>query len=948
MRQFLFFLIMSGFFLTAKAQVISYSPAYPNINDSLEIIFNATQGNAALTGVNPVYIHTGVITSKSVNDADWQYKKTPFAAPDSTVLMQSLGNNLFRIKFKIRNWYGFSQNEKVVALAMVFRNFAGTQIGKNADGTDIFIPIFETGFSAKITAPVTRPYITTLNQPLTVRVAANQPSFINLFQNGQIIAQQASTQLLTFTFPANQVGKFWVKFIAESGVQSVRDSIYFVVRDNPVVQDPPSGLGNGINEINDSTVILCLLAPFKNYAYLLGDFNNWEVDPAYYMKRSQNGERYWLEVTGLTPGQEVRFQYFVDGNFKIADPLAEKVLDPNLDASINPVLYPNLIPYPAGKTTEVVSVMQPGEPPFNWQITNFQKPDNRDLVIYELLIRDFASRHTFKVVRDSLGYLKKLGINAIQLMPVTEFDGNESWGYGPNFFFAPDKTYGPKEELKKLIDAAHAEGMAVILDIVLNHMYGLAPQVRLWQDKESSDIWTNNPYCNVEATHAFNVGYDLNHDSPYVREFCDTVLAHWCAEYKIDGFRFDLSKGFTQNVTVNSPNPVGDWSVYDASRIYNIKRMMTRLWQRYPGTYAILEHFAANDEETELANFGCMLWGKAHTQYGQATMGWPTDWDFEGLVSYQAKGWAFHNLVGFMESHDEERLMYSNQQFGNVNGNYSTRTLQNALQRKEAASAVFYTVPGPKMLWMFGELGYDYSINWPTNTNESRTAPKPIKWDYLNNPFRHKLFKATAALIKLHTSYPAFRTSNYDISAFGTQKQVYVSDPSMNCIAITNFDMVTQNVFTGFQHTGLWYDYMTGQSLNVTDVNMTISLPPGGYKVFVDQQIPTPDLSIPDSIFIGFEEPSMESFNTFVSPNPFNQQVKFRYLVNNDQDIQIGIYDLLGREVVSLLNARQSAGIQEIEWDGRDKEGNFVKPGNYFYRISSQDYIDTGKLLRVE
>lgn len=947
MSKFLFSLLLIAFSFSLNAQVITYTPAYPNVNDSLEIIFNASQGNGALNGVSPVYIHTGVITGKSVNDADWQFKKTPFAAPDSTVLMQSLGNNLFRIKFKIRNWYGFSSNEKVIALAMVFRNLSGTQVGKNADGTDIFIPIYDAGYSAKITAPITRPFITAVNQPLTVQVNANQSSFINLFQNGQLVAQQAATQSLSFTFPATQPGKFWVKFVAESGVQSLSDSIYYIVQGSPVVMDPPAGTGNGINEINDSTVVLCLLAPFKNFAYVIGDFNNWEMDPSYFMKRSLNGERYWLEISGLTPGEEVRFQYFVDGSLKVADPFAEKILDPTLDISINPVLYPYLIPYPSGKTTEVVSVMQPGAAPFNWQVTNFQKPDNRDLVIYELLIRDFASRHTFKVVRDSLSYLKKLGINAIQLMPVTEFDGNESWGYGPNFFFAPDKTYGPKEELKMLIDAAHAEGMAVILDIVLNHMYGLAPQVRLWQDKESGDVWGNNPYCNVEATHPFSVGYDLNHDSPYVRDFCDTVLAHWCAEYKIDGFRFDLSKGFTQTNSINSPNPVGDWSNYDAGRIYNIKRMMTKLWQGFPGTYGILEHFAANDEETELANFGCMLWGKAHTQYGQATMGWPTDWDFEWHVSYQSRGWAFHNLVGFMESHDEERLMYSNQQYGNINGTYSTRTLQNALQRKEAACAVFYTIPGPKMLWMFGELGYDYSINWPTNTAESRTAPKPVKWDYLMNPYRHKLFKATSALIKLHANYPAFRSGNYDISAFGTQKQVYVSDPSMNCVAISNFDMVTQNVFTGFQHTGLWYDYMTGQSLNVTDVNMTVSLPPGGYRVYVDQQIPTPDLSIPDSIFASVEPLEQESFNTFVSPNPFSGQVTFSYFVNSPQQVKISLFDISGREVAVLKDEFHTEGIHRLEWK---TDGNTIKlsPGNYFYRISSADYVDRGKLIYSE
>jgi hypothetical protein len=171
----------------------------------------------------------------------------------------------------------------------------------------------------------------------------------------------------------------------------------------------------------------------------------------------------------------------------------------------------------------------------------------------------------------------------------------------------------------------------------------------------------------------------------------------------------------------------------------------------------------------------------------------------------------------------------------------------------------------------------------------------------------------------------------------------------MNCIAITNFDMVTQNVFTGFQHTGMWYDYMTGQSLNVSDVNMTISLPPGGYKVYTDQQLPIPDLSITDSIFASvIPEPQELSFNTFVSPNPFNNQVKFRYFVNTPQQVSIVIYDILGKEVFTVISEDHAQGIHEVEWTGATKEGGRAQSGNYYYRISSQDYVDTGKLLMLE
>ena len=938
--------------ISAKAlfsQVVTYTPNYVTASDSITIIYNASQGNAALAGADSVWIHTGLITDRSTSTSDWHYKKRPYAFPDSVVLMDKIAPNVFRLKFKVNSWYGFNAQEKVRALAMVFRNRAGTQVGKNADGSDIIIPLYASGFSAKFTNPISSYVIRGQNQTVPITVSTTQNAFINVFVDGVLQGQTSSTNTFNVNVSSGNYGVHWVRFVAESGVNIVKDSIRIITQTPQVVQNPPSGIGNGINQLNDSTVILCLLAPLKNNVYVIGDFNDWKVEPEYLMKKSVNGERYWLQINGLTPNQEVRYQYLVDNQIRVADPHCEKILDPFLDIAINPVLYPNLIPYPAGKTYEIVSVMQPGQPEYNWQVTNFQKPDNRDLNIYELLIRDFVSRHTFKMVRDSINYLKKLGVTAVQFMPITEFDGNESWGYGPNFFFAVDKTYGPKKDFKELIDSLHANGIAVILDIVLNHAFGQAPHARLWWDEFDNKPSNQSPYLNKNATHAFNVGYDFNHDSPYTREFCDTVLSHWVSEYKIDGFRFDLSKGFTQVNTVNNANPVGDWGAYDASRVFNIKRMADRLWQRYPGTYVILEHFADKSEEQELAAHGCMLWGKAHAEYGQATMAWPTGWDFSNAIDYRSTqhGFAFHNLVGFMESHDEERLMYNNKMYGNGTGNYSTKAYNTRLERFGQSAAFFFPVPGPKMTWMFGELGYDYSINYPTNTEVSRTAPKPVRWDYMNSPGRMKLYKTYAALGKLRTINNSFKTSNFNISAFGTQKQLYVNDPIMNTIVFGNFDVITQDVYSGFQHTGVWYEYFTGIPLNVTDVNMTLNLGPGKFKLYTDVQLPQPDMSATDSV-TAFNELDASDMHVFFSPNPFLTDVQMRYFVEENAQVHIAIYDMLGREVRVLVNEQQSKGINQVVWDGKNEQGMTVKPGNYFYRINAGTYTKSGKLMKFE
>jgi pullulanase/glycogen debranching enzyme len=92
------------------------------------------------------------------------------------------------------------------------------------------------------------------------------------------------------------------------------------------------------------------------------------------------------------------------------------VLDPWNDQYITPATYPNLKPYPTGRTTGIVSVLQTNEPTYNWTVNNFTRPDKRGLVIYEMLLRDFVAAHDWKTLRDTLSYLQRLGVNAIHLM----------------------------------------------------------------------------------------------------------------------------------------------------------------------------------------------------------------------------------------------------------------------------------------------------------------------------------------------------------------------------------------------------------------------------------------------------------------------------------------------------------------------------------------------------
>lgn len=931
-----FAIILFAFSDKSDAQVVSVSPEFPSITDTITITFNASQGNAALNNfTGDVHIHTGVINRFSGNETDWNFIKRIWSEVDSTTKMQSLGNNLYRITFRPTQFYGFGTTEPVRQIACIFRNFAGNLVGKNADNTDIFIPVYRSGYSGAIVSPVERVKHVAQGGSFTFKVRMKENSFINIFRDNQLISQVQNSQEASAFIPCNSPGKFWLKYVAQSGLNTFTDSIYYVVRPQFVPQDPPSFVREGINYLpGDTSVIFMLRAPWKDHVYVIGDFNDWETDPQFLMNRANDGESYWLRVDGLTPQQEYRMQYLVDDKIRIGDPWSEKILEQGSDNQINPVIYPNLIPYPNGRTIEKVTVFQTAEPEYNWDVTNFQRPDNRDLVIYECLVRDFVNRHDYKSIIDSIKYFKELHINAVEFMPVQEFEGNNSWGYAPTYFTAIDKYYGPREKLKELIDTLHKNGIAVLFDVVFNHAFGQSPYAKLWWDEGNARPANDNPYLNPIAKHPFNVGFDFNHESPYTKFFMDSVISYLVTEYNIDGYRFDLSKGFTQ---VDSGDDVGAWSAYDQSRVNLLERMKNVAWSRHPGIYLILEHLGTQAEEAALAGMGFMLWGKGTYEFSQAAMGYEAGSDFNYAINYQQRGFAFHNLVGYAVSHDEERIMYTVTNFGNSNGNYNTRQLRTALERCGQFVPFLLLNPGPKMWWMFDELGYDVSINFG-----GRTAPKPIRWwEYINQVDRLRLYRTYGAFSKLKISHPSYRTSNFTMNTWGKEKQMYINDESMKTVVLGNFDVVPRDVFTGFHNTGTWYDYITGQPLNVTDVNMTINLAPGKYRVYTSQQMPVPDMTLITNSIV---EQESKSFNATVYPNPVEWETTISFYLSENEKTNIRIFDLRGNLVKTLVDDSSMMGYQNIEWDATNNTGQRVANGLYLYEIISGKSISTGKI----
>ncbi len=947
------YLLVALFISVAVKAQLTWEPNFVTDTDSIKIIYDATQGNGALVNVFPVYFHTGVITDQSTSPTDWRYVVTEWGSTNSKYQMEYIGDNKWQLKIKnIRQYYGVPSGEDILKLAFVFRNSDGSKVGRAADGSDMFIPISKPGLNVSIVEPSGEPLFLSLGETLHILAVSQSASNFYLYLDDSLLVQTTNDSIST-DITASEYGKKRIIAVAEdSQGNRVADSTYYVVHGQPPVEALPAGIVDGINYNDNNTVTLSLFAPNKKFVYVIGDFNNWEVDPAFEMKKTPDGQRWWLTIPNLQPQLEYAFQYFVDAQIRIADPYCDKILDPWNDKYIDPSTYPNLKPYPIGKTTDPVSVLETGQTPFNWTDNNFKRPPKEKLVIYELLVRDFIKEHNYQTLKDTLDYFKRLGVNAIELMPIMEFEGNISWGYNPDFLFAPDKYYGTKNALKAFINEAHKKGIAIILDIVLNHTFGQSPFVRLYAEGHYGPPSPDNPWLNpdmnpnkdgYQGPHPLGVGYDFNHESKYTQELVDRVNRYWIQEYHADGYRYDLSKGFTQTY---SGDDLNKWGQYDASRIAILKRMADQLWAFDPKAYIILEHFAENSEEKVLSNYGMMLWGNLNHEYLEAAMGYSSNLSW---VSYQSRGWNNPNLVAFMESHDEERMMYKNLRWGNSSGTYNIKNLATALDRVKLASTFFFTIPGPKMMWQFEELGYDYSIDY-----NGRTGEKPIRWDYYENSDRNRLYKTMGAIIKLK-KYGAFSTRNYSLSVSNYTKRINLYDDSMNVVIIGNFQVTSQSINPNFPSTGKWYDYLSGDSINVSDPSASIALSPGEYHIYTSVKLPTPDIGGQSGVKkeTGGLPTSFKLFQNY--PNPFgeggtsgNSATTIKYSIPtvgtaHELSVRLVVYDILGREITSLVNERQSPGNYSVKFNA----GN-LPSGVYFYKLKAGTNVLVRKMVLLK
>lgn len=845
-------------FVEINNPLIQASVPFPTETETFNLVFDLTKGNKAFTDfVGDIYIHTGVITNKSkdINDwkhgTDWKVPSTdpekPSDGPDSAYKLTKLNNNFASISIpNPRTFYGMEDTDETIEqIVLVLRDKNGNTVGKTETNEDIYLKLYPAGkTTVKFTSPATNSVTINKGETINFRGAASTSGILALLK-GDVEIKSVTDNVIEKEIQFNVAGEYSITLKTEDSETTITVNVLATTAIVPL----PSGMRPGINyhEADQTKATLVLQAPYKQNVYVIGDFNDWEYSSTYQMNK--DGEMFWITLNNLTPEAEYAFQYVVDGNITVADPYTDKVLDENNDKWINEKypIYPNLKAFPA-KAKGITAVLQTGQPAYNWKVTDFKRPENGNLMMYELHLRDFTEEGSYKAALEKLPYLKELGINAIELMPINEFEGNDSWGYNPSFYFAVDKAYGTKNDLREFVDKCHENGIAVILDMVLNHSFEQSPLFQLYKGSDGKPS-EENPWYNKNhnfENQLFHWGVDFNHESAYTQALVDSVAAFWLSEYKVDGFRYDFTKGFT-NAYKEGIDQFG-WNK-DQSRIDILKRMAQKVWEYSPTSYVIFEHLTATDEESELAyieketqymNNQIMFWKGVdpNTRFGQVAKGYSDNSDISLIFDWQVS-MNTNTVVGYMESHDEERLTYMAKEWGK--GAIAT-DLATRMKQAAANAAFFLSIPGPKMIWQFGELGYDISID-----DGGRTGRKPIKWEYYNVPERKALYDTYSKVLQLRAKRPELFSTRGNVKGDKLVMKIgnndWVDGRSISVDAGGNDKMLLFGNFTEtpiaaekitFPADGDWYEYITDTPITVSGGKSNVNVEPHSFKLFLN------------------------------------------------------------------------------------------------------------------
>lgn len=914
MKHIYLFLLGALASLLADAQVVTTDPSIVQQSSApVTITFHADRGNrglAGLTSTTPVYAHTGVVLKGSD-----QWSHAPAWLDNSAKYrLTYVSADTWRLTIpSIKEYYGLADGETVEKLAFVFRNANGSREGKTESGGDIFVDVVPDGFAMKMTSS---PEVRLMSEPTEVSVTVNvtQPAKIELFVNSYdstpIAVADNSTNLVE-AYNVSSPGNTRILARATSGAHIAEETIEYCLAGNSVAEDYPGGVPKmGPVRNDDGSVTFCLAAPHKNSVMIVGSWNNYAYDISQLMSyQDYDGQRYfWITLSDLADGRNQIYYFIVDNNLKVGDPYARLVLDPWNDRYIPESVFPDMPEYPSEAVQSVpMAVYNSGRSEYEWKVRNFKGVEQSALIVYELLIRDFTGTEnkangegTIAGVMSRLDYLQSLGVNAIEFLPVMEFNGNNSWGYNTNFYFAPDKAYGTPDDYRRLFDEIHSRGMAVILDIVFNQSDGLHPWYQMYPI-------ASNPFYNGTAPHSYSVLNDWNQDNPLVQQQFKDAVKYWLEEYNVDGFRFDLVKGLGSNASYNATYnaAANTWSgvtesktnEYNSSRVARMKELHAAMKEVAPDAYFINEDLAGAKEENEMAVDGEINWANINNASCQFAMGYPSNSDMNRFYApLDSRTWG--STVSYAESHDEERMAFKIDRYGavGVKGNQPM-----AMRRLGSVAAMMLMSPGAHLIWQFQEFGANQTTKQSGGGND--TSPKKVVWSLLDDADHNGLMQTYRELCAIRRDNPelfkegvattvACGAGNWDKGRYITMKsgvkELYlVVNPQVSASA--DITMYGASPAGKYQLMSCSYGVTPERDGNV------VTLPAGAYAVYgTENLLDAPAIGVDDS--------------------RVSVRVDGRRIVIEGEYDEVTCHDLSGRRVD--IGRELSAGVYLVRVDG--------------------------------
>lgn len=488
------------------------------------------------------------------------------------------------------------------------------------------------------------------------------------------------------------------------------------------------------------------------------------------------------------------------------------------------------------------------DPPFQWTDVGFQVPALDDMVVYELQVEEFND--TFEGVIERLDYLKGLGVNVLELMPITSVKQEFDWGYGPLHFWTPEERYGGKLGFKQLVNACHEQGIAVILDSVYEHVDDNFPYNRIYVDSHES-----SPMIGPFSEGSF--GTQINFNLPFAQQFFLECNRYWLREYHVDGFRYDYVPGFYDGATGKGYAKLIFDTYQDSLAIarFQDSQGFSRIIQcaeNLPDPRGILRNTYSNctwqnellSKVTDMAKFRFVDEPFAHL----------LDPRFSGYPDTRSVNTAANRQIEmpvapfqYFETHDHSRLIT---EFGLLpplrpEGDVQFGDRRNFFKLQPLAIAL-YTCQGIPMLWQGQEFAENYTI--PEGGNARISFRRGVHWEYFYDEPGQALIRLYRILARIRQTHRAFRSRNSfyfnqqsrpndGIVAYQRSADASATEPEQVAMVFLNFSDGSRNISVPFAKPGTYREMIDGTAANLTVTALgetkTVAIPPNYGQIYL-------------------------------------------------------------------------------------------------------------------